>query len=65
VTGFGQYGEWAHSTLGSNNIEGSLNPANPGNAVDGSAMFETAFPDGILTVTWHLVHDGPITLPHD
>lgn len=63
VTGFGQYGEWAYSYF-EPNIEGTLDTGNPGSTVDGSAVFETSPLEGTVTVTWHLVHDGPITLPH-
>ncbi len=57
--------EWASSILGSSgSITGKLDPANPGSVVDGSAKFDITLPQATLTVTWHLVHDGPITLPH-
>lgn len=64
VTGFGQYGEWAYSYFDTD-IEGILDTGNPGSTVDGSATFETSPLEGTVTVTWHLVHDGPIVLPHD
>lgn len=55
--------EWASSVRGG--TEGSLDPANPGSVVDGSVTFDTTSPDATVTVTWHLVHDGPINLPHN
>lgn len=64
VTGFGQYGEWAYST-GGGPMEGSLNPQNPGSVLDGSLTFDIPSPEATITVTWHLVHDGPIVLPHE
>ena len=65
VTGFGQYGEWASSYA--REVEGSLDVQNPGAVLDGShtyALSEPAY-EGTATVTWHLVHDGPIVLPFD
>lgn len=45
-------------------IEGELNPANPGSVVDGTSTWEMRSPEGFtMTITWHLVHDGPIVLP--
>jgi len=57
--------EWASSVLGPyDQIQGKLDPGSPGSIVDGSATFkETQPPDTTLTVTWHLVHTGPIPLP--
>ncbi len=65
--------EWASSFLGSldvNNIyariDGQMDAANPGSVVDGEINWELSSPEGMtLTITWHLVHDGPISLPHD
>lgn len=46
-------------------LEGELNPSNPGSVVDGTSMREMRFPEGFtMTISWHLVHDGPIVLPH-
>lgn len=64
--------EWASSFIGEvdvnsglySSIEGQLDAANPGSVVDGSVTFEFSLPKMKLTVTWHLVHDGPIVLPH-
>ncbi len=56
--------EWASSILGAYDfIDGKLSSA-PGSVVDGSKTFKITLPEATLTVTWHLVHDGPITLPH-
>ena len=45
-------------------IEGELNPSNPGSVVDGTSTWEMRSPEGFtMTITWHLVHDGPIVLP--
>ena len=58
--------EWASSILGAYDfIDGTLDAANPGSVVDGSKTFDITLPDAKLTVTWHLVHDGAIVLPHD
>lgn len=46
-------------------IDGKVNPANPGSLVDDSVTFDTTSPAAKLTVTWHLVHDGPIILSHN
>jgi hypothetical protein len=64
--------EWVSSHLGEADvdgtyisIEGQLNTANPGTTVDGTKTWEMAFPEGLtITITWHLVHSGPIVLPH-
>jgi hypothetical protein len=63
--------EWASSFLGTtdvngiySSIHGKLNPTNPGSVVDGTATFKLSLPEMQLTISWHLVHDGPITLPH-
>jgi len=64
VTGFGQYGEWAHSYF-DDDIESGLDPQNPGSVLDGSLTLAIPLPEATMTVTWHLVHDGPIVLPHD
>lgn len=63
VTGFGQYGDWAHIYL-DDPIEGSLDVANPGSVVDGSKSFKIELPKATITVTWHFVHEGAINLPH-
>lgn len=65
VTGFGQYGQWAYRYIGENDIEGSLDAANPGSVVQGSLTFDIDSPKATITVTWHLVHEGPINLPHE
>ncbi len=65
--------EWASSFIGEtdvtsgqySSIEGQLNASNPGSVVEGSSTFTFALPKMTLTVTWHLVHDGPIVLPHE
>jgi hypothetical protein len=57
---------WASGILGSyDQIKGTLDVGGPGSVVDGSASFNETSPQATLTVTWHLVHDGPITLPHN
>ncbi len=57
--------QWASSMLGgSDSIQGTLDLSNPGSVLDGSATFHPTLPDGTVTVTWHLVHDGAIVLPH-
>jgi hypothetical protein len=46
-------------------IEGRLNPSSPGSVVDGTSTWEMRYPEGFtMTVTWHLVHDSPIVVPH-
>jgi hypothetical protein len=58
--------EWASSILGAYDfIDGKTDPAAPGSVVDGSKTFAITLPEATLTVTWHLVHDGPIVLPHE
>ena len=59
--------EWASSVLGPyDQIQGKLDRGSPGSVVDGSATFkETQPPDTTLTVSWHLVHTGPIPLPNN
>jgi hypothetical protein len=65
--------EWVSSRFGEEDvnglvasIEGFLNRANPGSVVDGTRTWEMKSPEGFtVTVTWHLVHDGAIILPHD
>ncbi len=43
-------------------IEGQVDPEDPGNALRGQESFTNS--DGsVTTVTWNLVHDGPIRLP--
>ncbi len=43
-------------------VEGTIDPANPGTTLQGSKRVE--WPDGsVTTITWDLVHDGPIRLP--
>ena len=63
--------EWASSyTSGTdangNSVEvgGQLDLNNPGSVVDGSISFDVTLPKLKMTVTWHLVHTGPIVLPH-
>jgi len=62
---------WVSSFLGEtdvnniySNIEGNLNPANPGSTVDGSSTWKLKLPEMTMTITWHLVHSGQIVLPH-
>lgn len=65
VTDFGQYGAWAYPSL-EDEIEGTLNPTNPGSVVEGTRSFDIELPwDATITVSWSLVHEGPINLPHD
>jgi hypothetical protein len=61
--------EWASSyssgtDANGNSVEigGQLDLNNPGSVVDGSISFDVTLPKLKMTVTWHLVHDGPITL---
>jgi hypothetical protein len=57
--------EWASSVLGPyDSIKGTLDAASPGAVVDGSKTFDETSPKATLTVTWHLVHEGSIVLPH-
>jgi hypothetical protein len=63
--------EWASSFLGTadkngvySRIDGQLNASNPGSVVDGSVTWELSEQDITLTITWHLVHEGPIVVPH-
>lgn len=47
-------------------LEGQLDPTNPGSVVQGSGAWRFDYPEGMtLSVEWNLVHDGPIVLPHD
>jgi hypothetical protein len=62
---------WASSFLDSTdvndkyvNISGQVNAANPGTTVDGTSTWKVVLPELTLTITWHLVHDSPIVLPH-
>jgi hypothetical protein len=62
---------WVASFLGEvdvnniySNIEGQLNAASPGSVVDGSIIWKLKLPEMTMTITWHLVHSGPIVLPH-
>ena len=58
--------EWASSLPGAyDQVQGKLDAANPGSVVDGSISFKVTLPEATVTVTWHLVHGGPITLPHN
>lgn len=43
-------------------IEGQVDPEDPGNVLRGQDSF-TNFDGSVTTVTWNLVHDGPIRLP--
>jgi hypothetical protein len=43
-------------------IEGQVDPEDPGNVLRGQDSF-TNFDGSVTTVTWSLVHDGPIPLP--
>jgi hypothetical protein len=54
--------DWASSVASSDTIGGQFDPANPGSVLDGSTTFDVTLPDATVTVTWHLVHDGPITV---
>ena len=64
--------QWVSSSLGQadvkgeySRIEGKLNASNPGSVVDGTTTWELSYPEGFtMTITWHLVHDSPIVLPH-
>jgi hypothetical protein len=63
---------WVSSLLGDpdinyiySRIDGQMNTASPGSTADGTVTWEMASPQGLtMTITWHLVHDGPIVLPH-
>ena len=57
---------WASSALGAyDQVAGHIPASGPGSTVDGSATFVVNMPlKATVTVTWHLVHDGPIVLPH-
>lgn len=54
--------EWANTLARDVNIKGSIDPANPPSVVDGSITADTTLPEATVTVTWHLVHDGPIVV---
>jgi len=61
---------WASSLLGEtdvNNkyamIDGQIS-GTPGNTIDGSSTWNLVLPAAKLDITWHLVHSGPIVLPH-
>jgi hypothetical protein len=50
------------TTARTDRVEGAIDPANPGSSLKGSQRVE--WPDGsVTTITWDLVHDGPIRLP--
>ncbi len=57
---------WASSAKGPyDQIAGHAAGSGPGTAVDGSASFVVDAPlKTTITVTWHLVHDGALVLPH-
>ncbi|MDL2335886.1 MAG: hypothetical protein QFC55_07640 [Chloroflexota bacterium] len=54
--------DWASSVANSSTMGGQIDPANPGSVVEGSTTFEVTLPDATVTVSWHLVHDGPIVV---
>lgn len=52
---------WWVSGFGSGEIEGSIDPANPGSVIEGELTLPIdQFPPGSVTVSWHLEHDRPI-----
>jgi hypothetical protein len=57
---------WASSAKGAyDQIAGQTAASGPGTAVDGSASFVVELPlKATLTVTWHLIHDTALVLPH-
>jgi hypothetical protein len=63
---------WASTYFGSLDLDheypqvtGQLDPSDPGAVVEGSAGWDMLDPEGLrLSIDWHLVHDGPIVLPH-
>jgi hypothetical protein len=43
-------------------VEGRVDPADPGNVLRGQMTIDNG--DGsVTTVTWNIIHDGPIPLP--
>jgi len=61
---------WVSSLLGEtdvNNkyasIDGQIS-GTPGNTIDGSITWNLTLPAVKMDITWHLVHSGPIVLPH-
>ena len=42
--------------------EGQLDPDDPGNVLQGRVEI-TNFDLSVTTITWNIVHDGPIRLP--
>ncbi|MEO6350402.1 MAG: hypothetical protein ABIP53_07100 [Candidatus Limnocylindrales bacterium] len=55
---------WA--SAGSLEVEGSIDPLNPPSVIDGSQTLAIdTFPPGTVTVSWHLVHDGPIDVTYN
>lgn len=56
---------WASSLQGAyTTIGGKFTATGAGAVVDGSFTFKSDVAEATVTVTWHLVHDGPIVLPH-
>ena len=47
---------------GTTMVEGNLDPGNPGNVLMGQTRI-TNFDGSTTTITWNIVHDGPIRLP--
>jgi hypothetical protein len=61
---------WASDSLGDTDVndkyaylEGQIS-GTPGTTIDGSMSFDLKSPAMKLDATWHLVHSGPIILPH-
>ncbi len=61
---------WVSSLLGQtdvnnlySDIHGQIDAA-PGTTIDGSIAWNLVQPAVMMDITWHLVHSGPIVLPH-
>lgn len=64
---YGPVTSFASSYHGSSDIGGSIDPLNPGSVIEGTQSFQVPdyFPPTTLTVSWHLVHDGPIDVTYN
>lgn len=50
-------------SAGQTTVEGRIDPDHPGNILAGSQTFTSEYDSSTTTVTWTIVHDGPIRLP--
>lgn len=50
-------------SAGQTTVEGRIDPNNPGTVLSGSHTFISEYDLSTTTVTWNIVHEGPIRLP--